>query len=203
MKRKLAIGVLSAVLLAGGATAAFGADAIDSTKLAEIKSLTQQMFGIQQQIVDKEVEAGLLTQEQADKAKESINNRQKRSEEALTNGKVPGMGMEKRGEMKEFNNGEPMTAEQIAAWAEKAQSRLKAQEEAMKSAGKLTDEQIKTWVDAAQAQLKVQEEAMKNGTFVPGGMGMPGGKGMHGAKGMHGGETPQTVTPETSTSTNS
>ena len=179
MKRKLAIGVLSAVLLAGGATAAFGADAIDSTKLAEIKSLTQQMFGIQQQIVDKEVEAGLLTQEQADKAKESINNRQKHSEDALTKGKVPGMGMEKRGEMKEFNNGEPMTAEQITAWAEKAQSRLKAQEEAMKSAGKLTDEQIKTWIDAAQAQLKVQEEAMKNGTFVPGGLGMPGGKGMH------------------------
>lgn len=203
MKRKLAIGVLSAVLLAGGATAAFGADAIDSTKLAEIKSLTQQMFGIQQQIVDKEVEAGLLTQEQADKAKESINKRQQHSEEALTNGKVPGMGMGKRGEMKEFNNGEPMTAEQITAWAEKAQSRLKAQEEAMKSAGKLTDEQIKTWVDAAQAQLKVQEEAMKNGTFVPGGMGMPGGKGMHGAKGMHSGEAAQTVTPDTSTSTNS
>jgi hypothetical protein len=201
MKRKLAIGVLSAVLLAGGATAAFGADAIDSTKLDEIKSLTKQMFGIQQQIVDKEVEAGLLTQDQADKMKEFIEKRQQNSEEALANGKVPGMGMDKRGGMKQFNQGEPMTEEQIAAWVEKAQARIKAQEEAMKSAGKLTDEQIKTWVDAAQAQLKVQEEAMKNGTFVPGGMGMPGGKG-HG--GMFKGKAGTAVTPDANaSSTNS
>lgn len=203
MKRKLAVGVLSAVLLVGGATVAFGADAIDSTKLAEIKSLTQQMFGIQQQIVDKEVEAGLLTQEQADKAKEFIDKRQQHSEEALQNGKVPGMGMDKRGDMKKFNSGEPLTGEQITAWAEEAQSRLKAQEDAMKSTGKLTDEQIKTWIDAAQAQLNVQVEAIKNGTFVPGGMGMPGGKGMHRGNGMRGGDSAQTVTPEANTSANS
>ncbi len=203
MKRKIAIGVLSVVLLAGGATAVFGADAIDSTKLAEIKSLTQQMFGIQQKIVDKKVEAGILSQEQADKAKESITQRQQHSDEAFANGKVPGMGMDKRGDMKKFNDGQPLTADQITAWSTEAQARLKAQEEAMKSAGKLTDVQIKTWVDAAQAQLKVQEEAMKNGTFVPGGMGMPGGKGMHGGKGMRGGNAGQAVTPEASTATNS
>jgi nitrogen fixation/metabolism regulation signal transduction histidine kinase len=203
MKRKIAVGVLSAVLLVGGATAAFGADAVDATKLDEIKNLTQQMFGIQRQIVEKEVEANAITQEQADKIKESIDQRQQYTEEALANGTVPGMGMNKRGGMKNFNNGEPMTAEQITAWVEQAQERLKAQEEAMRSAGKLTDEQIKTWVDAAQAQLKVQEEAMQNGTFV-GGMGMPGGKGMQGGKGMHGGFAGQTVTPEaSSTSTNS
>lgn len=204
MKKKLAIGVLSAVLLVGGATVAFGADAVDATKLAEIKSLTQQMFGIQQQIVDKQFEVGSLTQEQADKAKAFITKRQQHSNEVLESGKVPGIGMDRRGgEMKKFNNGEPLTEEQTAAWAKGAQSRLKAQEDAMKSAGKLTDEQIKTWADAAQAQLKVQEEAMKNGAFVPGSMGMPGGKGMHGGKGMRGSNPAGTVTPEASTSTNS
>lgn len=197
MKRKLTVGVLSAVLLVGGATAAFGADAVDSTKLNEIKSLTQQMFGIQKQIVDKEVEANLVTKEQADKIKDAIDQRQQRSEDALANGQVPGMGMGKRGGMKSFNNGEPLTEEQITAWVEDAQARLKAQEEAMRSAGKLTDEQIKTWVDAAEAQLKVQEEAMKNGTFIPGGMGMHGGKGMRGFEGG------QLQTPEASASTNS
>jgi len=186
MKRKVAIGVLSAVLLVGGAAAAFGA--ADSAKLDEIKSLTKQMFGIQKQIVDKEVEAGLVTQQQADAMKKAIDQRQQKSDEAITNGKVPGLGKgmggpgkEKRGGVK-FKNGEPWTDEQIKAWNEKMQARLKAQEEAMKQAGKLTAEQIKAWIDAEQAQLKIQEEALKKGTFVPGGFGMPGGKGMHGGK---------------------
>lgn len=184
MKKKLAVGVLSAVLLVGGATAVFGADAVDSAKLDEIKNLTKQMFGIQQQIVDKELEAGLITQEQADAAKNAIENRQQQSETDLANGKAPMFGKGKHGGMKLFDNGQPLTDEQIAAWVEQAQARITAQEEAMRSAGKLTEEQIKTWVDAAQAQLKVQEEAMKNGTFVPGGMGMFG-KG-HGAKEFYG-----------------
>lgn len=186
MKKKLAAGVLSVVLLVGGATAAFGADA---DKLAEIKTLTQQMFGLQKQIVDKEVEAGLRTSEQADTMKKFIDQRQQFTDQALAEGKVFGPGMGKgmdRGkgnkgmlEGMEFNNGQPMTAEQIKAWSEAAQTRLTAQVEAMKSNAKLTEEQIKTWSDAAQAQLKVQAEAMANGTFVPGGMdkGMRGGHG--------------------------
>ncbi len=67
MKKKLAAGVLSIVLLVGGATAAIAAT--DSSKLDEIKSLTQQMLGINKQIVDKEVGAGLITQQQADAMK--------------------------------------------------------------------------------------------------------------------------------------
>jgi hypothetical protein len=187
MKKKLAAGVLSVVLLVGGATAAFGAT--DPNKLSEIKTLTQQMFGLQKRIVDKEVEAGLRTSEQADTMKKFIDQRQQSTDQALAEGKVlsPGMGkgMDKgkgnKGmrEGKEFNNGHPMTAEQIKAWSEQAQARLTAQVEAMKSNGKLTDEQIKTWSDAVQAQLKVQAEAMAKGTFVPGGMGkdMRGGNG--------------------------
>lgn len=198
MKKKLAAGVLSFVLLVGGATAAFGAT--DPDKLAEIKALTQQMFGIQKQIVDKEVEAGLRTSEQADTMKKFIDQRQKFSDQALAEGKVfgPGMGQKgkgMRGDAMKFNNGEPLTADQIKAWSEQAQARLTAQVEAMKSNGKLTEEQIKTWSDAAQAQLKVQAEAMANGVFMPGGMGkdMRAGKGCGGFGGKITPTTPATT----------
>ena len=186
MKKKLAVGVLSVVLLVGGATAAFGAD---SDKLAEIKALTQQMFSTQKQIIEKEVDAGLRTTEQADTMKKFIDQRQKLSDQALAEGKVLGPGLRKgmdkamgaKGmrEGKLFNNGEPMTAEQIKTWSDAAQARLTAQIEAMKSNGKLTEQQIKTWSDAAQAQLKVQAEAMANGVFMSGAMGknIGGGKG--------------------------
>ncbi|MGE4273402.1 MAG: DUF2680 domain-containing protein [Desulfitobacterium sp.] len=191
MKKKIVVGVLSTAMLLGGAAVAWGAEAVDSTKLADIKSLTQQMFGIHQQIVDKEVEAGLLTQEQGDKMKEFIEERQQRSEEALANGEVegfgmgmgPGPGMMDRENIK-FKAGEPLTEEQIATWVENAQARLKAQEEAMKTEDKLTEEQIKSWVDAETAQIEIQKEALEQGAFVPGGMGMHGGKGMRFSLGL-------------------
>ncbi|WP_083642317.1 DUF2680 domain-containing protein [Desulfosporosinus metallidurans] len=46
-------------------------------------------------IVDKEVGAGLITQQQADAMKSSIDLRQQYSEQALANGQVfdPGMGI--------------------------------------------------------------------------------------------------------------
>lgn len=204
MKKKLAAGVLSVVLLVGGATAAFGADA---DKLAEIKALTQQMFSIQKQIVDKEVDAGLRTTEQADTMKKFIDQRQQFSDQALAEGKVfdqglrgKGKGMRMRGDATQFNNGQPLTAEQIKTWKEQAQARLTAQTEAMKNNSKLTAEQIKIWSDAAQAQLKVQEEALASGTFVPGGMGkgIRGGNGC-GAFGGNIAPTTPTTTPTTNT----
>lgn len=194
--------------MVGGATVAFGAT--DPDKLSEIKTLTQQMFGLQKQIVDKEVEAGLRTSEQADTMKKFIDQRQQSSDQALAEGKVfsPGMGkgMDKRKgnkgmrEGKAFNNGQPMTAEQIEAWSKAEQARLTAQVESMKSNEKLTAEQIKTWSDAAQAQLKVQAEAMANGTFVPGGIGkgLRGGNGCGAFSGNIAPTTPAT-TPTTST----
>lgn len=184
MKRKLAAGVLSVVLLVGGATAAIGAT--DPDKLSEIKALTQQVFSLQNQIVDKQLEADLITQEKADVMKKFIEKRQQSSDQAFAEGKVPGLGMggkRMRGDAKMFN-AEPMTADQIKTWSEQAQARLTAQVEAMKKNEKLTADQIETWSKAAQEQLKVQAEAMANGTFVPGGMGkgMRGGNG-HGAFG--------------------
>jgi len=182
MKKKLATGVLSVVLLVGGSTAAIAAT--DSSKLDEIKSLTQQMFGIHKQILDKEVGAGLITQQQADAMKSSIDLRQQYREQALANGQVFGPGMGKRGGAM-VNNGQPMTDDQIKAWDTAAQARLQAQAQAMKANG-LTDEQIKAWSDAMQAQLKVQGEALKKGTFVSGGMGVSGGNMRGGNRGYFG-----------------
>lgn len=176
MKKNIIIGALSALLVIGGAAAAFAA--VDSSKLDEIKNLTGQMFGIQKQIVDKQAEAGMLTQDQADKIKKAIDQRQQKSDEAITNGKVPGVGFGK-GKMRGMNpnNSAPMTEEQVKAWSEKMQTALNAKAEGLKKTGKLTDEQIKVWLEAVQAQLKVQEDAMKNGVVLPGGFGMIGGKG--------------------------
>ena len=199
MKKKVAIGVLSVLLLAGGATAVLGAT--DAAKLEEIKSLTQQMFGIHKQIVDKEAEAGLITQDQANAMKKFIDQRQQASEQALANGQAPFFGPGKHGGRK-FNNGQPLTDEQIKAWSDNMQARLKAQEEAMRKSGNFTEEQIKTWVDAAQAQLKVQAEALKKGTFIPGGPGMFGGKGMHGGKGIFNGPWGNSTAPNANTSNN-
>lgn len=204
MRKKLMVGVLSAVLLTGGATTAFGA--ADSAKLDEIKSLTQEMFGIQKRIVEKEVEAGLRTAEQAEKMNRFIDERQQAKEQALANGQVfsPGMGgkgMGMRNNFRNFNNGEPMTEEQIEDWSEAAKARLTAQVEAMKSNGKLTEEQIETWREAAEAQLDVQKEAMENGAFMPGKMGMSKHGGPRGR--VWGGKlAPEaTTTPDTTSTT--
>ncbi|KJR47561.1 DNA polymerase III, alpha subunit [Desulfosporosinus sp. I2] len=180
MKKRLAVGVLSAVLLVGGATAVFAAP--DSTQLAELKDLVKQKFSIQKQIVEKEVGLGLRTADQGEAMKKSIDQRQQATEQAIDNGKVfaPGMrskGMGMRGDATKFTNGQPLTDEQIKTWSDAAEARLTAQVEAMKSYGKLTEEQIKTWSDAAKAQLDVQKEALKSGTFIPGEMGKRGGYG--------------------------
>lgn len=179
MKKRLIVGVLSAVLLVGGATTAFGAT--DSVKL-EIKELTQQMFGIQKQIIDKEVEAGYRTAEQADAMKGVIDKRQQASEQAIEDGKVfgPGMGgkgMGMRDNLMKFKSGEPLTEEQLITWGEAAEARLASQVEAMQNNGKLTEEQIKKWSDAEKVQLEVQKEALKIGAFIPGDMGKRGGRG--------------------------
>jgi hypothetical protein len=201
MKKKLAIGVLSVVLLVGGATAAFAAT--DSSKLDEIKSLTQQMFGIQKQIADKEVAAGIITQAQADAMKSTVDLRQQYSAQAIASGQLfgPGMGGMRGGMM--YNNGQPMTDDQIKAWDSAAQARLQVQAQVMKANG-LTDDQIKAWTDAMQAQIKVQEEALKNGTFVSGGMGGMGMYGgMGGGRGMHGGFWGYNTVPSAGTSSSS
>ncbi|MDI6813143.1 MAG: DUF2680 domain-containing protein [Desulfitobacteriaceae bacterium] len=93
MKKKLAAGLLSVALLVAGATTAFAAT--DTSKLGDIKALYQQMFSIQKQIVDKEVESGAITSDQATSMKSAIDQRTTLHEQALDNGQVfgPGAGM--------------------------------------------------------------------------------------------------------------
>jgi len=93
MKKKLAAGILSVALLVTGATTVFAAT--DTSKLGDVKALYQQMVSIQKQIVDKEVEAGAITSDQATSLKNAIDEREKLREQALDNGQVvsPGAGM--------------------------------------------------------------------------------------------------------------
>ncbi len=93
MKKKLAAGLLSVALLVAGATTAFAAT--DTSKLGDIKALYQQMFSIQKQIVDKEVESGAITSDQATSMKSALDQRATLHEQALDNGQVfgPGAGM--------------------------------------------------------------------------------------------------------------
>jgi predicted PurR-regulated permease PerM len=91
--RKLAATLLALVLLVLGAVPAFGA--VDQSKVKEIKPLTQQMNSIKAQIIDKEVEAGILDQTKADKIKNAMQERQQKIEQDIDNGEFKGLGHKK------------------------------------------------------------------------------------------------------------
>lgn len=85
MKKKVLIGVLSAVMLIGSATVALGAT--DTTKLTDLHN---QMFSIKAQIIDQQVLDGTLTQEQADAIKQNIELHKQSIEDGTF---TPGQGM--------------------------------------------------------------------------------------------------------------
>lgn len=91
--RKLAASILALALLTLSAVPALGA--VDQTKLNEIKALTQQMNGIKTQIIDKEVEAGILDQTKAAKIKSAIQERQQKIEQDIDKGEFKGFGHKK------------------------------------------------------------------------------------------------------------
>lgn len=128
MKKKLAAGLLTAALLVGGATTAFAAT--DSSTLNDIKSLYQQMFSTQKQVLQKEVDAGAVTQDQAGTIQSMMDLRQKYMEQALDSGQLIGPGM---GRGYWYNNGQPLTADQQKAWSDFMEQRLKLQEDALKN----------------------------------------------------------------------
>ncbi|BAE86301.1 DUF2680 domain-containing protein [Desulfitobacterium hafniense] len=88
MKKKIALGILTIALTIGGATAAF-ADT-DLSKADELKNLYSQLFTVQKQIVDKQVEAGAMTKEEAEYAKNSISQNQEYRDQAVNNGNLGG-----------------------------------------------------------------------------------------------------------------
>lgn len=92
-KKSLAAGLLTMALLAVSAVPALGA--VDQGKLQEIKDLTQQMNNIKIQIIEKEVEAGILDQAKAEKIKNAMQERQQKIEQDIDKGEFHGFGPKK------------------------------------------------------------------------------------------------------------
>ncbi|MEL1134681.1 DUF2680 domain-containing protein [Desulfitobacterium sp. THU1] len=88
MKKKIALGILTIALTIGGATSAFAESG--STKADELKNLYSQLFTVQQQIIDKQVEAGAMTKEEAKYAKDNINQDQQYRNQAIEKGNLGG-----------------------------------------------------------------------------------------------------------------
>ncbi|NMA69629.1 MAG: DUF2680 domain-containing protein [Desulfitobacterium sp.] len=89
MLKKFTISLLTIAFLTFGSGAAFGATTdVDPGKVAELKGLYQQMVELKMEMIDKQVEAGILEETKAEKIKEGIKERQKKIEDDLENGKL-------------------------------------------------------------------------------------------------------------------
>jgi hypothetical protein len=84
MLKKFAVSLLTLAFLTLGAGPAFGAP--DAAKLAELKTLHQQMYELKIQMIDKRVEAGLLEKDKAAQFKASMERHQKQFEEDWAKG---------------------------------------------------------------------------------------------------------------------
>ncbi|MGI6120453.1 MAG: DUF2680 domain-containing protein [Desulfosporosinus sp.] len=90
MLKKLTVSLLTLAFLTFGAGTSLAAP--DPAKLDELKTLNQQMYTLKKQIVDKQLEAGLIDQEKSAKIKGFIEKRQKQMEEDFANGQYTGFG---------------------------------------------------------------------------------------------------------------
>lgn len=90
MLKKFAVSALTVAFLALGAGTCLAAP--DPAKLNELKALNQQMYTLKKQMVDKQVEAGILDQAKGDKMKSFIDARQKQIEEDFAKGEYSGFG---------------------------------------------------------------------------------------------------------------
>ena len=91
--RKLAATILALAMLVLSAVPAFGAP--DQSKLNEIKALTQQLNSIKVQIIEKQVEAGVMDKTKAEKIKNAMQERQQRIEQDIDKGEFHGFGHKK------------------------------------------------------------------------------------------------------------
>lgn len=91
--RKLAATILALALLVFSAVPAFGA--VDQSKLNEIKALTQHMSTLKAQIIDKQVEAGIMDKTKAEKIKNAMQERQQQIEQDIDKGEFRGFGHKK------------------------------------------------------------------------------------------------------------
>ena len=86
--RRLAASILALAMLVGGAVPVFGA--VEQGNLNEIKALYQEMYSIKAQIIDKQVEAKILDQAQAEKIKNAMLKRQQRIQQDIDKGAFHG-----------------------------------------------------------------------------------------------------------------
>ena len=71
MKKKVVVGIISAILVLALAIPAFAA--VSDTQKKDIGNLLTQIAELRKQIVDKYVDAGVITKEQADTEKKNID----------------------------------------------------------------------------------------------------------------------------------
>ncbi|KGP75822.1 hypothetical protein JT05_08385 [Desulfosporosinus sp. Tol-M] len=90
MSKKFAVSLLTFAFLALSAGTSLAAP--DPAKLDELKALNQQMYTLKKQMVDKQLEAGLLDQEKSAKIKTFIEKRQQQIEEDFAKGQYTGFG---------------------------------------------------------------------------------------------------------------
>lgn len=91
MLKKFAVSLLTLAFLTLGAGTALAAPT--AAQIDELKALNQQMFTLKKQMVDKQLEAGLIDKEKAANIKTFIDKRQKQMEENFANGQYTGFGM--------------------------------------------------------------------------------------------------------------
>ena len=90
MSKKFTVSLLTLAFLVFGAGTSLAAP--DPAQLDELKALNQQMYTLKMQMVDKQLEAGLLDQEKSAKIKAFIEKRQKQIEEDFAKGQYTGFG---------------------------------------------------------------------------------------------------------------
>lgn len=90
MLKKFTVSLLTLAFLALSAGTCLAAP--DPAKLGELKALHQQMYTLKKQMVDKQLEAGLIDQEKSDKIKAFIDKRQQQIEEDFAKGQYTGFG---------------------------------------------------------------------------------------------------------------
>ncbi|MEA4902698.1 DUF2680 domain-containing protein [Desulfitobacterium sp.] len=90
MLKKFAVSLLTLAFLTFGAGTCLAAPT--ATQIDELKALNQQMFTLKKEIVDKQLEAGLIDKEKAADIKTHIDKHQKKMEENFANGQYTGFG---------------------------------------------------------------------------------------------------------------
>lgn len=90
MFKKFAVSLLTLAFLTLGAGTCLAAP--NAAQIDELKALNQQMFTLKKQMVDKQLEAGLIDKEKAANIKTFIDKRQKQMEENFANGQYTGFG---------------------------------------------------------------------------------------------------------------